>query len=276
MWDSLLSEYAAMGFEYGYAVASPAALVHVGGPVRGLRQRRPNDHRRVHRSSEQKWGQHSGVVLLLPHGYEGQGPDHSSARPERFLQMAAQDNMTVVMPSTPASYFHFLRWQALAEHHKPAIAFTPKSMLRLKAAASNIDEFTHGRFRPVIDDTSVNSEDVKLVLFCSGKITWELFAERERLGRKDVAIVRIERLYPLAVDDVMEVLDHLPADARARWVQEEPENQGAWTYMLLNLVPHLDRVLGCASRPASASPATGLHSVFEREQKALLKRAFAN
>lgn len=274
VWDSLLSEYAAMGFEYGYSVANPAALVLWEAQFGDFTNGAQTIVDEFISSSEQKWQQRSGVVLLLPHGYEGQGPDHSSARPERFLQMAAQNNMTVAMPSTPASYFHLLRWQALSAHHKPAIIFTPKSMLRLKAAASPTEEFTHGRFRPVIDDTSVNSDDVSLVLLCSGKITWELFAERERLGRKDVAIVRVERLYPLAVGDIRETLDHLPADAKLRWVQEEPENQGAWPYMLLNLVPHLDRLLESTTRPASAATATGLHSVFDREQKRLLADAF--
>ncbi len=274
VWDSLLSEYAAMGFEYGYSVANPAALVLWEAQFGDFTNGAQTIVDEFISSSEQKWAQRSGVVLLLPHGYEGQGPDHSSARPERFLQMAAQSNMTVAMPSTPASYFHLLRWQALSAHHKPAIIFTPKSMLRLKAAASTSEEFTSGEFRPVIDDTSVNNDDVKLILLCSGKITWELFAERERLGRKDVAIVRVERLYPLPIADIREALNHLPADATLRWVQEEPENQGAWPYMLLNLVPHLDRVLESTSRPASAATASGLHSVFEREQKRLLADAF--
>jgi len=274
VWDSLLSEYAAMGFEYGYSVANPAALVLWEAQFGDFTNGAQTIVDEFISSSEQKWGQRSGVVLLLPHGYEGQGPDHSSARPERFLQMAAQGNMTVAMPSTPASYFHLLRWQALSAHHKPAIIFTPKSMLRLKAAASRIEEFTDGEFRPVIDDTSVNNDDVKLVLLCTGKITWELFAERERLGRKDVAIVRVERLYPLPIADIRKALDHFPNDAKLRWVQEEPENQGAWPYMLLNLVPHLDRLLASTTRPASAATATGLHSVFEREQKLLLADAF--
>jgi len=189
--------------------------------------------------------------------------------------MAAQDNMTIAMPSTPASYFHFLRWQAKAPHHKPLVVFTPKSMLRLKAAASAKEDFTEAQLQPVIGDTSVDPTKVKSILLCSGKVTWDLMAARAKQERDDVAIVRCERLYPLPAEEILEILGGFPADSTLTWVQEEPENQGAWPYMLLNLVPHLDRVLSAVSRPASASPAVGLHSVFEREQAEIVERAFA-
>ena len=275
VWDSLLSEFAAMGFEYGYSVASPNALVLWEAQFGDFADGAQTIIDEFVTSGEQKWGQHSGVTLLLPHGYEGQGPDHSSARPERFLQMAAQENMTIAMPSTPASYFHFLRWQALAPHHKPMVVFTPKSMLRLKAAASRKEDFTNRQLEPVIDDHTVDASKVKSVLLCSGKVTWDLMAARAARERDDVAIVRVERLYPLPADEIIETLARFPDDATFTWVQEEPENQGAWPYMLLNLVRHLDRVLDCVSRPPSASPAVGLHSVFEREQAEIVNSAFA-
>ena len=274
VWDSLLSEFAAMGFEYGYSVANPRALVLWEAQFGDFADGAQTIIDEFISSGEQKWNQQSGVVLLLPHGYEGQGPDHSSARPERYLQMAAQDNMTIAMPSTPASYFHFLRWQAKAPHHKPLIVFTPKSMLRLKAASSRIEDFTEAQLLPVISDDVVDRDKVTKILLCAGKVTWDLMAARAARGRDDVAIVRLERLYPLPADEVREALAKFPTDASLTWVQEEPENQGAWPYMLLNLVPHLDRVLNCVSRPPSASPAVGLHSVFEREQADIVERAF--
>ena len=274
VWDSLLSEFAAMGFEYGYSVANPRALVLWEAQFGDFADGAQTIIDEFISSGEQKWNQQSGVVLLLPHGYEGQGPDHSSARPERYLQMAAQDNMTIAMPSTPASYFHFLRWQAKAPHHKPLIVFTPKSMLRLKAASSRIEDFTEAQLQPVISDDVVDRDKVTKILLCAGKVTWDLMAARAARGRDDVAIVRLERLYPLPADEVREALAKFPTDASLTWVQEEPENQGAWPYMLLNLVPHLDRVLNCVSRPPSASPAVGLHSVFEREQADIVERAF--
>ncbi len=216
VYDSLLSEYAAVGFEYGYSVARPDALVcweaQFGDFVNGAQTILDE----FISSGEQKWGQQSGVVLLLPHGYEGQGPDHSSARVERFLSLCAQDNMTVAMPSTPASYFHVLRWQALSSRVKPLVVFTPKSMLRLKAAASAMSDFTSGSFRPVLPDPGVagansgaNTGDaagaagvafdpagVRRVVLCSGKIYYDLAERRRQNGATDVALVRVERLYP--------------------------------------------------------------------------------
>ncbi len=275
IWDSLLSEFAVMGFEYGYSVASPGTLVLWEAQFGDFAAGAQTIIDEFVTSGEQKWGQQSGVVLLLPHGSEGQGPDHSSARPERYLQMAAQDNMTIAMPSTPASYFHFLRWQALAPHHKPLVVFTPKSMLRLKAAASAKEDFTNRQLEPVIGDDTVDPSKVTSVLLCTGKVTWDLVAARTAQARDDVAIVRVERLYPLPTAEILAAVSKFPADATFTWVQEEPENQGAWPYMLLSLVRHLDRVLACVSRTASASPAVGSHSVFEREQAEIVEHAFA-
>ena len=275
VYDSLLSEYAAMGFEYGYSVARPEALVLWEAQFGDFADGAQTIIDEFITSGEQKWGQLSGVVLLLPHGYEGQGPDHSSARIERFLQMCAQDNMTVAMPSTPASYFHLLRWQAIAPHHKPLVVFTPKSMLRLKAAGSAKEDFTSGTFRPVIGDDTVDPAGVRRVLICSGKVTYDLLAEREGSGRTDVAIVRLERLAPLPVEELSAALAPFPRDAELVFVQEEPANQGAWPFVVLNL-PTIDgRGLRRVSRPAAATTAVGTHKVHEREQAELVAKAFA-
>jgi 2-oxoglutarate dehydrogenase E1 component len=276
VYDSLLSEYAAMGFEYGYSVADPDALVLWEAQFGDFADGAQTIIDEFISSGEQKWGQLSGVVLLLPHGQEGQGPDHSSARIERYLQMCAQDNMTVAMPSTPASYFHLLRWQALAPHHKPLIVFTPKSMLRLKSATSAVSDFTSGTFEPVIADTQVDAAQVTRILVCSGKVTYDLLAERERSGRKDVAIVRLEQLAPLPVDALAAAVTQYPEAAELVFVQEEPANQGAWPYVAVNLMGHLgNRNLRVVSRPAASSPAVGTHKVHEREQAGLIATAFA-
>ncbi len=273
VYDSLLSEFAAVGFEYGYSVERPDALVlweaQFGDFVNGAQCIIDE----FISSSEQKWGQHSSVVLLLPHGYEGQGPDHSSARIERFLQMCAEDNMTVAMPSTPASYFHLLRQQAYARPRRPLIVFTPKSMLRLRAATSAVADFTTGTFRPVIDDDAVDAAAVRRVVLCSGKVYYDLVAERTARGDTTTAIVRVEQLAPLPVEPILQVLGRYP-DAHLVWAQHEPANQGPWPHMALNLVEHLGgRVLHRASRPASASPATGSGKRHEVEQQALIAAA---
>jgi multifunctional 2-oxoglutarate metabolism enzyme len=278
VYDSLLSEFAAMGFEYGYSVERPDALVlweaQFGDFVNGGQIILDE----FVSSSEQKWGQNSSVVLLLPHGYEGQGPDHSSARVERFLSMCAQDNMTVAYPSSPANYFHLLRRQAYARPRRPLIVFTPKSMLRLKAASSMPEEFTTGGFRPVLPDRLRPDGEVTRVLFASGKIVYELEAERMRRKDGSVAILRVEQLYPLPADEMAAAIAEYPG-AELLWVQDEPRNQGAWPFMALNLPQALaergeDRRLRCVSRPASASPASGSTKKHQYEQETLLAEAF--
>ncbi|WP_460447119.1 multifunctional oxoglutarate decarboxylase/oxoglutarate dehydrogenase thiamine pyrophosphate-binding subunit/dihydrolipoyllysine-residue succinyltransferase subunit, partial [Angustibacter aerolatus] len=274
VYDSLLSEFAAMGFEYGYSVERPDALVlweaQFGDFVNGAQTIIDE----FISASEQKWGQHSSVVLLLPHGYEGQGPDHSSARIERFLQMCAEDNMTVAMPSSPASYFHLLRRQAYARPRRPLVVCTPKSMLRLKAAVSAPEDFTTGEFRTVIPDESVDAAQVDRVVMCSGKITWDLLAERERRGDTRTAIVRVEQLAPLPVDAILAELARYP-QAQVVFAQQEPANMGPWPHMALHLPEHLGgRPLHRASRPASASPAAGSTKKHEQEQRDLLAQAF--
>ncbi len=283
-YDSLLSEYAAMGFEYGYSLARPDALVlweaQFGDFVNGAQSIVDE----FISSSEQKWGQTSGVTLLLPHGYEGQGPDHSSARPERFLTLCAQNNMTIAMPTLPSNYFHLLRWQVHNPHHKPLIVFTPKSMLRLKAAASSAEEFTSGGFRPVIGDDTVNPDTVRKVVFCAGKVYYDLLAERTARKADDVAIIRIERLYPLPGVEIQAALAPFTKAQKFVWAQEEPANQGAWPFIALNLIDHLDLVLGAApdnadrlrrvSRPSSSSPAVGSSKRHAEEQQHLAAEVF--
>ncbi|NDC19771.1 MAG: multifunctional oxoglutarate decarboxylase/oxoglutarate dehydrogenase thiamine pyrophosphate-binding subunit/dihydrolipoyllysine-residue succinyltransferase subunit, partial [Microbacteriaceae bacterium] len=226
IYDSLLSEYAAMGFEYGYSVERKDALVLWEAQFGDFANGAQTILDEFISSAEQKWGQHSSLVLLLPHGYEGQGPDHSSARIERYLQLCAENNMTVAQPSTPANHFHLLRRQAYARPRRPLVVFTPKSMLRLKAASSNVADFTTGSFQLVIDDErGLNKQAVKRVLFCSGKVYWDLLAEAEKRGDQQTAIVRVEQLYPTPVDEIKQVYAQYPG-AELFWVQDEPANQG--------------------------------------------------
>jgi multifunctional 2-oxoglutarate metabolism enzyme len=231
-------------------------------------------------SGEQKWGQRSGVVLLLPHGFEGQGPDHSSARVERFLSLCAQDNMVVAMPSTPASYFHLLRWQALSGRIKPLIVFTPKSLLRLKAAVSPTVDFTTGSFAAVLaDPAGGDPAAVNRVVLCSGKIYYDLAERRHTTGQTGTALVRVERLYPLPAEEIAAELAKYPADAEVTWVQEEPANMGGWPFMALHLpdVPGVaGRRIGVVSRPASSAPASGSAKAHAAEQAAIVNAIFAN
>jgi multifunctional 2-oxoglutarate metabolism enzyme len=234
-------------------------------------------------SGEAKWGQRSGVVMLLPHGLEGQGPDHSSGRIERFLQLSAENNMTVANCSTPANYFHLLRRQALADVHRPLVVFTPKSLLRAKAAVSAVEDFTEESFRPVLPDTGVGGEPlddaaVRRVLLCSGKVAYDLMAQRESDGTADVAVVRVEQLYPLPEAQIREQLERYPNATDVVWVQEEPMNMGAWQFMAVNLPQELPegRTFRRVSRKASASPAVGSAKVHEVEQRQLVAEAFAD
>ncbi|MCE0539638.1 multifunctional oxoglutarate decarboxylase/oxoglutarate dehydrogenase thiamine pyrophosphate-binding subunit/dihydrolipoyllysine-residue succinyltransferase subunit [Kineosporia rhizophila] len=273
IYDSLLSEFAAMGFEYGYSVERPDALVLWEAQFGDFANGAQTIVDEFISSSEQKWGQRSSVTLLLPHGYEGQGPDHSSARIERYLQLCAENNMFVAQPSTPASYFHLLRRQAYAKPRKPLVVFTPKSMLRLKAAVSPIEEFTTGEFRPVISD-STELGSVDRVLLCSGKIYHDLAAERAKRNDTSTAIVRLEQLYPLDVEGVLAAIDPY-RDAQLVWVQDEPANQGPWPSIALSLPQDLGgRPLLRISRPAAASPATGSAKKHQAEQAALIAQAF--
>jgi multifunctional 2-oxoglutarate metabolism enzyme len=270
-YDSPLSEFAALGFEYGYSVARPDALVLWEAQFGDFGNGAQTIIDEFIAAGEQKWGQRSGVGLLLPHGYEGQGPDHSSARIERFLSLCAQDNMTVAMPSTPASYFHLLRWQALGSLVKPMVVFTPKSMLRLKAATSAVADFTSGTFRPVLPDASAGTDParVRRIVLCTGKIYYDLAARR----RADVALVRVERLYPLPAAEIAAALAAYPADADLLWVQEEPANMGAWPYMATHLPAAIGRTVGVVALPESSAPASGSAKAHAADHAALVERA---
>ena len=275
--DSLLSEYAAMGFEYGYSVVRDDALVVWEGQFGDFANGAQTIIDEFISSALQKWGERSSLVLLLPHGYEGQGPDHSSARIERYLAMCAELNMTVAQPSNPASYFHLLRWHIKNPTRRPMIIFTPKSMLRLRAAASAITDFTSGHFQPLISDPKVS--DATRLIFCSGKVYHDLVAEREKLGENTTAIVRLELLYPLpAAEMAAEAAKH--PNANLLWVQDEPANQGPWPFVALRTAEQFGgegfggRNLRRVSRRATAAPATGNHHLHEEEQKALLMEAF--
>ncbi|GAB2472617.1 multifunctional oxoglutarate decarboxylase/oxoglutarate dehydrogenase thiamine pyrophosphate-binding subunit/dihydrolipoyllysine-residue succinyltransferase subunit [Xylanimonas ulmi] len=274
VYDSSLSEYAALGFEYGYSVERPDALVlweaQFGDFVNGAQTVIDE----FVSSAEQKWGQSSSLVMLLPHGYEGQGPDHSSARIERFLQLAAEDNMVVAHPSTPASYFHLLRRQAYQRPRKPLIAFTPKQLLRLKAAASAVEDFTTGTFQPVLPDVATPAAGVTRVILCSGRVYYDLLAERTQRGDTSTALVRLEQLYPLPEDEILAQLARYGTDDVV-WVQDEPQNQGAWSYLHLALPADLRRTVRVVSRPASAATAAGTHRLHAAQQQTLIAEAFA-
>ena len=278
IYDSLLSEYAVMGFEYGYSVERDNALVIWEAQFGDFANGAQTVIDEFISSALQKWGERSSVVLLLPHGYEGQGPDHSSGRIERFLALCAEQNMTVAQPSTPASYFHLLRWHMKNPARRPLIVFEPKSMLRLKAAASGLKDFTAGTFKPFIpDDKVVNSTRL---IFTSGKVYYDLIAEREKLGEHSTAIARVEQLYPLPIEEMIAEAKKHPK-ATLLWVQDEPANQGPWPYIALTaseaFVAHEElsgRSIRRVSRRATASPATGNHHLHEEEEKALMTEAF--
>ncbi|WP_328810033.1 multifunctional oxoglutarate decarboxylase/oxoglutarate dehydrogenase thiamine pyrophosphate-binding subunit/dihydrolipoyllysine-residue succinyltransferase subunit [Rhodococcus sp. NBC_00294] len=282
VYDSALSEYAAVGFEYGYSVGNPDALVlweaQFGDFVNGAQSIIDE----FISSGEAKWGQLSDVVLLLPHGHEGQGPDHTSGRIERFLQLCAEGSMTVAVPSTPANYFHLLRRHARDGIQRPLVVFTPKSMLRNKAAVSNIEDFTDGKFHSVFDEPTYDSGDgdrkkVERVLMVSGKLYYELLAFKQKNKRDDVAIVRVEQLYPIPSRRIAEALDGYPNATEYRWVQEEPANQGAWpTFGLAfpELLPErLSGIKRVSRRPMSA-PSSGSSKVHAVEQAEIIDTAF--
>ncbi len=274
IYDSLLSEYAAMAYEYGYSVENKDALVLWEAQFGDFANGAQTVIDEFISSAEQKWGQHSSVVILLPHGYEGQGPDHSSARIERYLQLCAENNMTVARPSTPASYFHLLRRQAKLRPRRPLIVFTPKAMLRLRGATSSVEDFTTGTFEPVIDDARItNKEAVKRVVLVAGKTYYDLLHELEKNPNDSIALVRLEQFYPAPITELRSVLDSYP-NAELVWMQDEPQNQGAWPFITLEVADKLGgRELSLIARPASASPATGSAKRHAAEQNELVTQA---
>lgn len=273
IYNSLLSEYAVLGFEYGYSLASPASLTiweaQFGDFMNGAQI--VIDQYLV--SAEEKWRVSNSLVMLLPHGYEGQGPEHSSGRPERFLQLCAENNIRVANCTTPANYFHLLRRQVHAETMKPLVVFTPKSLLRHPECVSPVSQITSGRFMEVIDDQDVNREEVTRVDFCSGKVYYDLVAERRKRGRNDVAFVRVEQLYPFPLAQLQAVIAKYPNATTFAWVQEEPANMGAWSFVLRHFK---DVKLLLVARPESGSPATGSPKLHALRQAKILDKAFGD
>jgi 2-oxoglutarate dehydrogenase E1 component len=254
IFNSLLSEYAVLGFEYGYALTNPKTLTIWEAQFGDFSNGAQIVMDQYISAAEDKWNSQNGIVMLLPHGYENQGAEHSSARLERYLQLCAEDNMYVANCTTPANFFHLLRRQMIADFRKPLIVMSPKSLLRHPQAVSAIKDFTDGKFQYVIDDSRVEASKVKSLVFCSGKFYYDLIAKREETGRNDVAIVRIEQLFPLPVEQIKEVIAKYPNADDYVWAQEEPRNMGAYSFMLMNF--H-EKPLRYAGTKAYSAPASG-------------------
>ncbi len=271
IYNSPLNEYGVLGFEYGYAMATPNSLT--------IWEAQFGDFFNVAQviidqyisSAEEKWGVMNGLVLYLPHGFEGQGPEHSSARVERFLNMAARNNMQIVNATTPANLFHLLRRHMLKQSRVPLVIFTPKSLLRHPRCVSTLDDFSNGQFLPVIDDQNTERKEVTRVVFCSGKIYYDLLKRKEELEARDIALIRIEQLHPFPKEMVKQILRKYSNNLLTLWVQEEPENMGPW-YYIQNQMKSYD-ILPVMRQP-SGSPATGLHKLHELSQKELIDKVF--
>ena len=276
VYDSLLSEYAALGYEYGYSHANREALVmweaQIGDFINGAQFIIDQ----YLAAAEDKWGQDNNLVLLLPHGYEGQGPEHSSARIERFLTLCAEDNIQVVNATTAAQYFHLLRRQVRRDVRKPLVVFAPKSPLRMKGVASHVDDLTRGSFQEVLDDPYITDPAaVRRIVFCSGKVAWDAFAER---AKRDVpaAIVRVQQLYPFPAEQLLSILEHYPNARDLVWLQEEPENMGPWNFVEHRTWRIKERGYDMrhVARVESGSPATGSKAVHDQELAELLDETF--
>jgi 2-oxoglutarate dehydrogenase E1 component len=274
--DSLLSEEAVLAFEYGYACAEPNNLVIWEAQFGDFANGAQVVIDQFISSGEQKWGRLCGLVMLLPHGYEGQGPEHSSARLERYLQLCAQHNIQVCVPSTPVQIFHLLRRQMLRPYRKPLIVMTPKSFLRLDLAVSTLEELAQGKFELVLSEIeNLNPKKIDRLLLCCGKVYYDLLKKRQELGLTNAAILRVEQLYPFPEEKLTEMLAPYVHVKNVVWCQEEPMNQGAWYSSQHNIAACLGRgqTLHYAGRPASAAPAGGYASVHLKEQEALVKQA---
>jgi len=271
IYNSLLSEYAVMGFDYGYAMASPDTLTIWEAQFGDFANGAQIMIDQFLSAAEDKWKVQNGLVLLLPHGYEGQGAEHSSARLERFLQMCAQENMTVANCTTPANFYHLLRRQHKRHFRRPLVVMSPKSLLRLPKAQSTMEELAHGTFQPIVSDSTVAPEKVTKVVFCSGKLYYELADEREAQGADHVAIIRIEQLYPLDDLAIKQEVAKYPNAAMHVWAQEEPANMGAWTYMLWQMHQQLTLV----SPAPSAATASGSNKVALQRQRETIERVFS-
>jgi 2-oxoglutarate dehydrogenase complex dehydrogenase (E1) component-like enzyme len=278
VFDSLLSEAAVMGFEFGYSVADSRSLVLWEAQFGDFMNGAQVIIDQFLASSETKWGQTVGLVLLLPHGHEGQGPEHSSARIERFLALSAEANWRVAYPSTPASYFHLLRRQGRDPVEKPLVVFTPKSLLRSPRCTSPLSELAEGEFQPVIDDQAANPALVRRVVLCTGKLFYDLEKTRLEANAGHAAIVRVEELYPFPAGEVAAALARFSPDVELVWAQEEPRNMGPWRYVREQFLDGCVRhpaggALRYAGRRASASPAPGSYKVHVAEQEALVAAA---
>ncbi|PZQ89990.1 MAG: 2-oxoglutarate dehydrogenase E1 component [Flavobacterium johnsoniae] len=271
IYNSLLSEYGVVGFDYGYSLASPKTLTIWEAQFGDFSNGAQIMIDQYISAAEDKWNNQNGLVMLLPHGYEGQGAEHSSARMERYLQLCANHNMFVADCTTPANFFHLLRRQMKTSYRKPLIVFTPKSLLRHPAVVSSVDEFANGSFQEVLDDPNANAKDIKTLVFCTGKFYYDLVAEREANGRKDVAFVRIEQLFPLPVEQLKAIIEKYPNVDDYVWAQEEPKNMGAYGYMLMNFDLVKFRV---ASLKAYSAPAAGSYARSKKRHAAAIAMVF--
>ncbi len=273
IYNSLLSEYGVLGFDYGYSFTAPNSLVVWEAQFGDFGNGAQIIIDQYLSSAEDKWKRMNGIVMLLPHGYEGQGAEHSSARMERFLSLCGEYNMQVTNCTTPANFFHALRRQLKREFRKPLIVFTPKSLLRHPRCVSSIDDFTKNGFAEVIDDVTADPKKVKRIAFCTGKVYYDLLDRKEKDNNTDLAIIRLEQLYPFPKKQVEAILKKYAKANSYLWVQEEPENSGAWSYILRVMRQHNLRYIG---REESASPATGSHKQHDKEQKAILDEVFSS
>jgi 2-oxoglutarate dehydrogenase E1 component len=274
--DSLLSEEAVLGFEYGYATTEPNTLVIWEGQFGDFANGAQVVIDQFISSGEAKWGRMCGLTLFLPHGYEGQGPEHSSARLERFLQLCAEHNIQVCVPSTPAQMFHMLRRQMLRSYRKPLIVMTPKSLLRHKMSVSDLGTLSTGSFQLIIPDRSdIDAKKTRRIVFCSGKVYYDLVEARQIHKMTDAAIVRIEQIYPFPVVDYARIIASYPNASDVVWCQEEPQNQGAWYQIRHRLQNPLsdDQQLYYAGRTESAAPASGIFKLHLQQQQALVEAA---
>jgi len=272
--NSPLSEAGVLGFDYGYSLDCPDGLIMWEAQFGDFSNAAQVIIDQFISSAEDKWRRLSGIVLLLPHGFEGMGPEHSSARLERWLMLAAEDNMQICCPTTPAQYFHLLRRQIHRPLRKPLIVMSPKSLLRHPKVASNLDELAEGTFNRVIANAPDNADSVKKIVMCTGKVYYDLLAHSEKLEQQEVAIIRLEQLYPFPTEILERILSEYPEDATAVWVQEEPENMGAWPFLRLRVGEHIaGRELRGLCRPESASPATGSANSHKIEQRRLVEDA---
>jgi 2-oxoglutarate dehydrogenase E1 component len=277
IYNSHLSEYGVLGFEYGYSLTAPFTLTIWEAQFGDFFNGAQIIIDQYITASEYKWKRMSGLVMLLPHGFEGMGPEHSSARMERFLQQCAEDNMQVVNCTTPANQFHVLRRQLKRDFRKPLVCFTPKKLLRYPACVSSLKDFTETTFQEVIDDVTATAKLVKKVVFCTGKVFYDLIDAKTKEGHDDLAIVRIEQLYPFPLKKVNEIIAKYKNSEEYLWVQEEPENMGAWVHVLLSFrtVKLLNgQTLKYIGRAASASPATGYAKLHVAQEKNIMEAVF--